>query len=397
MKRRRLGKESGNNVHIIIRSVAGTELCTVARTSNSMAAELKDHVARELGMFLFAFALITADGSNFEGPVMLSQYLVVDGTLELTMIKRNIPRASSSKFLRVQSTAPEHEEPTFHGVQKASSRIAFYKYLRNFIAGFLMLCFIALFIFAGLVDIGMTGDALVAFLLFAFPWILYISYLIEAWQCETHNALRHLSDVNKLVTYIDEVKRSRPVPRIRAECYHYRERCNHTGGNGGVFELICCLVNCLCPSKRVSQSVTWPLLAAGWQDQSGDLVEGAASYPLLHIHFDLVCDPGDEETNQEHERLRGALRVHVQGIDKYQEFSEFVCLNGNPSGGLSITEMLLCTSEEKPPWLGVKLYRLASLLGLSWPYRWWFAQCTIKGDFVFKKKVWCRSRDTAES
>lgn len=368
--RRRLGDQS-NHIQVIVRSLGGSEVLSADAAPNTRVANLKNYVALELRLMTFGFDLLAVDGSKLDGASELTQYPTDTGSLELTMVKRSLPRTSSSRFLRLQSTLPEDSKPTFQGRQESALATRDIVMPRLLVLG-LMLC-MGCYLFYNEMPLKV--------------WLILacIVYLIEALAMNpTARALRHMSDANDLVAHIAGVKGSRPVPIIEASCWHWETRTRDTVDSQGrrrteTFE-----------GKVYSQTFTESLAVGDWADTSGDVVDGVGYFPLLQIHFELAWHAADEETVRTHDAARQVLHHRADAADRHHDFREFLRLSDGAGtrNGLKLTDMMCSSAENKPAWLGLKQYVLASLLGFSWPYRFWLARHSIKGDFAFSKEVW---------
>lgn len=362
-----VGRDQGNGLQIIIRSMGGNELLTASASPATRSMELKEFVATELGLFPFGFDLFTAGGSKISGTDELRHYGIDSGTFELSMIKRTIPRTSSSQFVRIQSSSPLVAEPTFRGRQN-SRRVAADILLPRLVALVAVLCFAYL-----VEELSLVFRCAV----------VYAVYLLEALCFNpTARGLRNLSDAEWLVAYIARMKAARPVPKISAHCWHWETQYRTITDKDG---------NTRTESyqeKVYTQHFTEALPVVSWRDESGEVEEGVAHFPLLQIHFQIEWHAADDETVVAHDRARQALRQRAQARDSHHDFEEVFDLSdaGNECK-LPHTDMLCCTSDCKPSWLGWQQYVLCTLCGLSWLYRCWLARRSVKGDFVFNKQV----------
>lgn len=373
---RRRGADQCSGLQIIVRTLHGEELLTANATPKTTVLDLKDFVATELSLFPFGFDLITLDGSMLDAAAELGQYPIPDNILETSMVKRNLPRTSSSSFLRIQSSVPEDAKPTFQGKQDSSSLLR---------------------------DILLPRSSLVLAVLFVVFYcelsfivcvtLAYAAYLVEALGFNpSSRALRHMSDANSLITYIAQMKAARPVPTIEASCWHWESRTRtvtDSDARQGTETY---------QEKVNTQTFTESLPVGRWRDNSGDVVEGVAYFPLLQIHFEIEWHPGDEETVTTYQASHQALHHRADAHDQHHDFEECLCLSdaAGTRPGLPHTDMMCTTRGCTPTWLGWKQYVIISSLGLSWPYRWWLARHSIKGDFVFRKQVWSHNREPAD-
>jgi len=356
------GDEGSRDVHVVVRNMAGEELF---EKKFADLREVKERVAKALDLYTFGFDLICPDGSKFENAPC-----VYDGCLELMLVKLSLQKASSSRFLRVQTTSAEDAKPKFMG--REDSRWVSIDLLKP-----RLLVILVLVLFFAFVDTNLTMGIR--------SLIAYVIYLVEALVCNpAARALQHLGTTDSVAQYIDQVKQSRPVSKIKAVSYHYETRARTTGKNGRTETY----------QERVdSQTFEETLRVQHWADESGVLVEGLAHFPILHIHFKIECQPGDDRTLREHDEQRQALRQRAAARDDHHDFSEVLLLSdGNDAGHpLQHSDMICSTRSSNRSWLSWKVYLTFSILGCSWPYRIWLARNAMKGDFTFRKCIWSRS------
>lgn len=352
---------------VAVKGMTGVDLLSIDVPVSISVVDLKEHVARSLDMCAFAFDLVSLDGSTMlEGSVQLSQLCNVDGVLDLTLIKRPVPRVNSSGFARLQSTIPENAEPTYQGRQ-GSGRATM-----DIVGPRLAVFIVTLLVIWR--SIGTVFSCVIYF---------YAVYLIEAlFFNPATRGLRHVKDCDSILAYIKKVKEWRPVPKVEAHCWHWEECVKRETVRGETrIETH--------QEKVYTQNFTEWLRVASWTDTSGDALQGLQYFPLLQVHFEATWESDDPESLQEHERQRRDLRARAEAHDDHHDWSESLWFrDGNGVDcQLPHTDMIGATASSLPAWLGWKQYVVFTLLGLSWPYRWWLARNSIKGDFIFRKVV----------
>eukprot|EP00928_Gymnodinium_smaydae_P082190 TRINITY_DN65588_c0_g1_i1.p1 TRINITY_DN65588_c0_g1~~TRINITY_DN65588_c0_g1_i1.p1 ORF type:complete len:383 (+),score=36.47 TRINITY_DN65588_c0_g1_i1:77-1225(+) len=357
-----------DNVDVTVRNLASIDLVSMSLPADTSGVTLKDCVARSLDMCPFGIELISAnDGVTLHDSDHLTQLCDADARLELTLIQRDIPRASSSRFARVQSTVPEDSKPTYHGRQGSGWATI------DVLAPRCMLFAITLIVALNFFETYFWAMAL-----------FYLVYLVEALRFNaTARGLRHINDTESISAYIQRVKDLRPVPKIEAHCWHYETRTRIVTDAHGQHRRE------TSRDKVFTQRLTEPLRADTWADASGDIVEGLHYLPLLQVHFEATWEAGDEHTATEHERQRNHLRTRAQAADDHFDWSETLWFRDSDGieCQLPCTDMIGTPSHSLPSWLSWNRYIIVTFFGLSWPYRWFLARKSVKGDFVFKKVI----------
>lgn len=361
-------RQGAGKVNVVVQSMAGAELASVDMQASTSVADLRDHIARSLGLYPFAFDLISVDdGTKLQGSAPLSEHCRADGGLDLTLLKLAVPRANSSRFLRLQSSVPEDAKPTYHGREGSGWATV------DVVGPRLLLFVVTLFIAMSFLEAS-----------FIRLLALYVVYIVEAlFFNAASRGLRSLGDTGSILGYIQRVKSWRPLPKIEAKCWHWETVTRTVTDSEGRTRTE------TSQEKAYTQTFTETLRVSEWTDTSGEVVQGLHYFPLLQIHFACTWEAGDEQTKQEHDRQRLAVQARAQAADHEHDWSEFLKL-GDENGAefeLPHTDMIGATADRLPGWLGWNQYVVATVFGLSWPYRWWLSQSSIKGDFNFHKLV----------
>lgn len=360
-------------LRVVLANLAGDELCRVDVPASSKAAQLKDLLARELGMYPYTFKVITACGVPVEGNGLV-KHLAEDGQIDLTMVKIDgIPHPDSKGYVRLQADTdePVYESPsTFWRVAVPVS--SFMLALASVIHMLkLWPCFR---------QRGKLGRKDRRFLSF----IAYILYLLEALLLNrTAKGLKMLKHTEGILDYIQKIKACRPAPEVRAQCYHMETRTSTVVDEDGTIHTESYEV------RVATASLTEQLKVSRWEDVTGDVAYGLRYFPLLQVHFEVSWEVGDWATSHEHEEQRHALSRRAQAADQHHDTSEVLRLVEEDGQEVSFrSDMIGTTGGSSPRWLGFIPYAICTFLGFSWPYRYWLSRQAIKGDVIFRKKVW---------
>mmetsp|Transcript_4137 Transcript_4137/g.9721 ORF Transcript_4137/g.9721 Transcript_4137/m.9721 type:complete len:357 (-) Transcript_4137:90-1160(-) len=350
-------RRKGLFVHLS--NLAGEELCSVEVPEGTKNCDLKDTISRELGLYPYSFKLITlVSGATVEGGGFVSS-LSQNGRLDLTLVKIDgIPTPDSHGYLQLQPEGSESTAPSTGRTRCATRVIAF-----------LVTLAAALFIL----------EEFYCRLL-----LVYAVYLLEAlFLNPTARGLLRLKHTDRIMDYIEEVKACRPIPEVQACCYHHETRTRVvTKPDGSTKTEVY--------TERVDTATfTERLQVRRWADVSGEVVEGLSYFPLLQVHFELKWQAADDDTRRTHEQQQHRLRTRAANADASYDITEHLRLV-DPAGHefTLYSDMIGTTGETLPRWLGFWPYVVSSILGLSWPYRYWLAEHAVKGDFIFEKRVW---------
>ena len=215
-------------------------------------------------------------------------------------------------------------------------------------------------------------------------FIAYILYLLEALLLNrTAKGLKMLKHTEGILDYIQKIKACRPAPEVRAQCYHMETRTSTVVDEDGTIHTESYEV------RVATASLTEQLKVSRWEDVTGDVAYGLRYFPLLQVHFEVSWEVGDWATSHEHEEQRHALSRRAQAADQHHDTSEVLRLVEEEGQEVSFrSDMIGTTGGSSPRWLGFIPYAICTFLGFSWPYRYWLSRQAIKGDVIFRKKVW---------
>ena len=371
-------------LHVVLANLAGDEMCRMDVPAGIKAAQLKDSLARELGMYPYTFKVITAGGVTVEGDG-LAKDLCQDCKLDLTMVKIDgIPHPDSKGYVRLQAGP----EPGF-GVNAPVRRTATALPM-SFMLAAASIILLKLWPYLRRQKLARKERRFLTF-------IAYVVYLLEAlFLNRTAKGLKMLKHTEGILDYIQKIKACKPAPEVHAQCYHMETRTSTVVDEDGT-------IHTESYEVRVNTaSLTEPLKVSRWKDITGDVAYGLRYFPLLQVHFEVSWEVGDWATSQKHEEQRHALRRRAEAADELHEVSEKLRLveEDGPDGQSECTfrsDMIGTTGGSPPLWLGFIPYALCTSLGLSWPYRYCLSRQAIKGEVLFRKKVWSTPAESQES
>ena len=354
---------------VVLSSLGGEELCVVDVPHGARASELKHSVARELDLYPYTFKLVAASGLAVEGNGFVRN-LAEDGRIELTLVKIDgIPSPDSQGYVQLQA---------------GSATPAQMNYLRiKVLIGILLLLLIGF------------GRSHYFHRLSKRPGTLrrrrrclilasYVVYLLEALLFNrSAKGLLRLKPTDRILEYIENIKSCRPAPELNAQCYHMETHTQDVANEDGTIDTQTYEVRV--DTTRFTEVLT----VSHWVDVTGDVMYGLRYFPLLQVHFEVICETADEATRRTHDQQRQALNLRAQAADDSHDISETLRLIDEDGRDCSFcSDMIGINGSSSPWWLSYFRYAICSFLGLSWPYRYYLSQQAVKGNLIFRKRVW---------
>lgn len=197
--------------------------------------------------------------------------------------------------------------------------------------------------------------------------------------------LKYLKNVMEDGTALGYIRRMREVPpkiNITIECYHYetRERTvQYTDSNGH-------------RQTRKETYVTKVVSLVGheefrfnsWMDVSKNDMPILSNVALARVKIYPRILFGDQETEDDYKRQ---VKRYLQVYKIYDQYTSHKASKAEIPG-LKKRISAYVDSEVKPFWMRRRFYWIATVLQLSWPYRWLFRARTAKKQYVLKKKMY---------
>jgi len=387
---------------------------------NVSSWELRTLVADKLHLKVHSFDLIDSSGTTVSKAWKVADHVITIGKpVALTLAKDGVDRNTSSGYLNLQSAGSESAAADHPGAN----------HKKNYVNPIWIVSFslFTVFVFSASMSkwceravkvcllIASNGNRkwLTADLSCQVWWMRFTlvssMYLIESlldiktctslisslWNMEftwdnvpcwnsTVLALQNMVAPEFATAYVERMKCAQPVMEIRAhyskEVMVFTQKGVSKGGvPRGEYE----------PQPVHSHTIADRLDIQHWCDDSGDFPSVLHRFPLVRIQFGLDCRAADLTTIQTHWAKKSAFQ-QAGAPHVFEEFSYLDAENADASDTneqLPFMEVLAC-GYSAPFWLDWRFYVFASVMGLSWPYRWWLLYISLHGDFMFIKRVW---------
>ena len=210
----------------------------------------------------------------------------------------------------------------------------------------------------------------------------YILMLAESFRARERSYLRKLGKACSVGRFVSQVRQAQPIITWRAVCYHYETRTRvvyYTDGQG----------NSQSRQETYTETVVThrdfkTFLFNYWTDESAPTIEGVGTSGVTRIRLDKTVTPGDLETLSEYMSGFEEFKRRNEGRDTFMDASEDM---GVP--GFEKRVAAFVGENTAPPWwMKMPYYWLAVLLGVTWPYRWYFIAKTGKTYYTIIKKFY---------
>lgn len=126
-------------------------------------------------------------------------------------------------------------------------------------------------------------------------------------------------------------------------------------------------------------------LYGSWVDISERDTLEACTAAIVRVGMEPCVLFGDQETYDDYKRLEEEIVRRNRHRDQFIDFSLRVEIPGMKRRFLGYVD-----SRVKPFWMRPRYYWIATLLWMTWPYRWLFRAKTDKIHYTLKKKI-CKS------
>ncbi|XP_078380020.1 uncharacterized protein LOC144662966 [Oculina patagonica] len=196
----------------------------------------------------------------------------------------------------------------------------------------------------------------------------YMIVLIESFFCEELEYLKNIIEDESASEYIQRMHDVPPKINMVVECYHLGMT-----AEGFSYDI-------------VTYSDRDVFSFDSWDDVSER--EMPSNTALMRVKIDSSIQFGDQETTDCYDRevaeiyRRNFERDHKINMIKYSPIKEVPGVNKRFSAYADLSM--------KPFWIRPLFFWIATLLYMSWPYRWLFRAKTAKIYYVLKKKVYKR-------
>lgn len=197
--------------------------------------------------------------------------------------------------------------------------------------------------------------------------------LIESTIANELEYLENRMEKCEFEAYIEKIRTASPKITLSVECYHFEMRTERiTNGSKTTFKRI------------VTYSESNEFSYGQWKDvSSNDEFPDIKPSEIIRVKIRAFLEFGDEETEQDYKNFKEKIsenRIRDRKMD-LKEVREI----------LDLKERRLLVYNGVPDdvgWIAKRRYYcLATLLMLTWPYRWLFQANTAKYHYDVKKKL----------
>ena len=181
--------------------------------------------------------------------------------------------------------------------------------------------------------------------------------------------------------YIQKMHQVAPRIGMVVECYHFETRTRvvyYTDANGNRQS------RTETYTERVVTFVDHDEFSFGsWVDISKREMPALSTVSLTRVRIDPYVLFGDQETADDYERQAAAMMERNRHRDAFTDFSA-----SREIPGLKKRISAHVDLRVKPWWIRPLFFWLATLLQMTWPYRWLFRAKTSKSYYALKKMIY---------
>ena len=193
--------------------------------------------------------------------------------------------------------------------------------------------------------------------------------------------LRNIMQDETAWGYIQKMHQVAPRIGMVVECYHFETRTRvvyYTDANGNRQS------RTETYTERVVTFVDHDEFSFGsWVDISKREMPPLSTVSLTRVRIDPYVLFGDQETADDYERQAAAMIERNRHRDAFTDFSA-----SREIPGLKKRISAYVDLRVKPWWIRPLFFWLATLLQMTWPYRWLFRAKTSKSYYALKKKLY---------
>ena len=205
--------------------------------------------------------------------------------------------------------------------------------------------------------------------------------LIESCFSHELDYLKNIMEDETAWGYIQRMHEVPPRINMVVECYHYETHTRvvyYTDANGNQQS------RTETYTEKVVTFVDQDEFSFGsWVDVSKREMPALSAVALTRVKIDPSILFGDQETTADYERQVAEMLERNRHRDVYTDYS---CSKEIP--GLKKRISAYVDLRVKPFWIRPLFFWLATLLQMTWPYRWLFRAKTAKSYYALKKKMY---------
>ena len=216
--------------------------------------------------------------------------------------------------------------------------------------------------------------------------------LLESFFCDELDYLRNIIEDETALEYLQRIRGVPPKINMVVECYHfetdtrvvhYRDPSGNRHSRTGTY------VN---TRRKILTFVDREVFSFdSWVDVSKREMLAESNSALTRVQIDSSIQFGDQQTADAYERQVAEMIRRNRHRDVLYEYS-----STKEVPGLKKRISAYANLNVKPFWIRPLFFWIATLLQMTWPYRWLFRAKTDKGHYVLKKMVYKRTTPPRE-
>ena len=211
----------------------------------------------------------------------------------------------------------------------------------------------------------------------------YIIILCESLCSAEHGYISSMLEGESISEFLNKLKAQEPERTMNIECWHMETRTRtvyYTDANGNTQTRVETY------QERVTTYTEQKTFEFRfWRDISDPQGPQMDSYGVTRLKLSKDVDCGDEETTAEFLQQRKDMIDRNEHMDEHCDFTW-----DDNIPGFQKRVCMYADAKYRPWWMSTSYYWLATLLGLSWPYRVLFNWKTSKSEYEIKKEIFLR-------
>ena len=207
---------------------------------------------------------------------------------------------------------------------------------------------------------------------------------IESLYSRELDYLKNIVEDDTAWSYIQKMHEVPPEIVMTVECYHYERTTHYTDANGNVQSR----TETGKGTKKVTTFVDRDKFSfRDWVDVSKREMPPLGDASLTRVKIDPCILFGDQETEDDYNRQKSEMIARNKHRDDHTEYSSKRQIPGLQKRFSTYVDL-----NVRPWWACSFFFYVATLLMMSWPYRWFFRAKTSKTYYILKKKMYESSR-----
>ncbi|KAL9963679.1 hypothetical protein ACROYT_G027208 [Oculina patagonica] len=204
--------------------------------------------------------------------------------------------------------------------------------------------------------------------------------LLESFFCDELDYLKNIIENETASEYIQRMRGIPPKVNMVVECYHYETGtrclpCKDASGNRTL---------CINSRRKIVTFVERDVFSFdSWVDVSKKEMLAVRKKAVTRFEMDSSVIFGDQQTVNAYDRKVAEMVQRNQHRDVFTEYS-----STKDVPGLKKRISAYANLSVKPFWIRPLFFWIATLLQMTWPYRWLLRAKTDKSHYVLKKMLY---------